>query len=123
MFEIILLTYLSFRNSVRAKKKGLNGLAWGGVTAITFVAGMIIGIIVVVWGFCSDKVNTSLMASPDPKVRNEITRQLMELFNQQPLHLFTIELFAIGGYLLVRYVLDKRPSKNGEIAEEVIVED
>lgn len=117
MFEIILLVYLSARNSARAKRKGLNGVMWGLITAASFLATLIIGTFVVVFGFCADKINTAAMSSADPKVRAMLTQQLVKLLNDNPLHLITIELFGIGGYLLIRYILDRKPDVKEPEAE------
>jgi len=111
MFEIILLTYLTFRNSMRAKLKGLNPVLWGGLTVIAFLSALFIGFAIVVFGFCADIVDINALSSKDPEVRTAITQQIVEVVNNNPLHILTIELFAIGGYLLIRYLLDNKPDK------------
>ncbi|MBL7692654.1 MAG: hypothetical protein JNM41_13770 [Flavipsychrobacter sp.] len=111
MFEIILLTYLSFRNSVRARIKGLNAWFWGGVTAVTFISALCVGCMVVVFNFLADTVNINDLSSTDLEVRSRVTKQLVEALNSNPLHVLTIELFGVGGYLLIRYVLEKKPNK------------
>ena len=105
MFEIILLTYLSFRNSVRARIKGLNVWFWGVVSALC------VGCMVVVFNFLDDTVNINDLSSTDLEVRSKVTKQLVEALNANPLHVLTIELFGIGGYLLIRYILEKKPNK------------
>ena len=40
-----------------------------------------------------------------------MAQQLLQSFEAKPLHLITMEVFGIGGYLLVRYILDKKPDK------------
>ncbi len=111
MFELLLLVYLAFRNSARAKLKGLNGWLWAGITVMSFIGTLFIGCLVVVLNFCSDSVNLDQFSSTDPKIRAIASSQLMDAMNANPLHSFTIELFGIGGYLIVRYILDKRPDK------------
>ncbi len=111
MFEILLLVYLSFRNSARAKLKGLNGFLWAGITAVAFLFTFMIGSLIVVFNFCADSVNIEAFSSVDPKVRATASKQLMEALSNNPLHLFTIELFGIGGYLLIRYILERKPNK------------
>jgi hypothetical protein len=66
---------------------------------------------IVVFNFCADKVNLDLLASTDPETRAMVTKQLADALNSNPLHSFTIELFGIGGYLLIRYILDRKPEK------------
>jgi hypothetical protein len=111
MFEIILLAYLSFRNSVRARVKGLNGWVWGAVTVVSFLSALCIGCLIVVFNFCADSVNVNDLSSTNVQVRARVTQQLVEVLNANPLHVLTIELFGIGGYLLVRYILDRKPNK------------
>jgi hypothetical protein len=36
---------------------------------------------------------------------------MQQLFLDHPLHMVTIELFGIGGYLLIRYLLERKPGK------------
>lgn len=111
MFEIILMVYLAYRNSVRAKLKGANGLAWGMITAFAFIVTFIIGGIFVIVNFCGDIVNVQALSSADPKVRMALSNQLATAINNDPLHMITMELFGVGGYLLVRYILERRPDK------------
>jgi hypothetical protein len=111
MFEIILLVYLAFRNSVRAKTKGLSGWFWASMTIISFLSTLFIGCLVVVFNFCADAVNLDQLSSTDIAVRTAASKQLVEVLNANPLHVITIELFGLGGYLLVRYILDKKPNK------------
>ncbi len=112
MFEIILLAYLAFRNSVRAKLKGLNSLFWAVMTVISFLFTLFVGCLIVVFNFCADAVNLEQLSSTDPNIRAVASKQLVEVLNSNPLHVFTIELFGIGGYLLIRYILERKPNKN-----------
>jgi len=111
MFEIILLAYLSFRNSVRARLKGLNGWFWGGITVVSFLAALFLGCLIVVFNFCAKSINLDQLSSQDPKIRAIASKQLVEVLNANPLHVLTIEIFGIGGYLLIRYILEKKPNK------------
>jgi hypothetical protein len=111
MFEIILLTYLAYSNSVRAKLKEANGFLWGFITVVAFLGGLIVGGFVVILNFCRDQVNLDQLSSSDVKIRMNATNQLRFALSDNPLHLITIEMFGIGGYLLVRYILDKKPGK------------
>ena len=111
MFEIILLAYLAYKNSVRAKLKGANGIVWGAITVGAFLGALIIGGFVVIFNFCGDSINLEQFSSTDPNVRLAASNNLMTVFNNNPLHLVTIELFGIGGYLLVRYIIDRKPGK------------
>ena len=54
----------------------------------------------------------TIQAGPmDPKSRAAASQQLYDALAANPLHQLTIEFFAIGGYLLVRYILDKKEGK------------
>eukprot|EP01030_Chromulinospumella_sphaerica_P019949 gene19949-biopygen17680 len=53
----------------------------------------------------------ALITSPDPKVRLEAQKQFQELYASNPLNMVTTLIFGIGGYLLIRYILEKKPNK------------
>ncbi len=111
MFEIILLSYLAYRNSVRAKLKGANGFVWGAITVVSFLITLTIGGVFVILNFCANSINIEQFSSTDAKVRMAASQQMMAMLNDNPLHLITIELFGIGGYMLIRYILDRKPNK------------
>ena len=111
MFELLLLAYLSYRNSLRAKVKGQNPVLWAFITIAAFLVFMVVGGMVVILAFCKDAVNMNHMSSFDSKQREAAAQQLQQALSANPLHLVTIELFAVGGYLLVRYMLDRKPDK------------
>lgn len=90
MFEIILLTYLAYRNSARAKLKGANAFVWGMITVVSVFAAMVLGMMFVVFNFCANVVNIDQLASPDPSVRMAITKQLTESINNNFLQSFTV---------------------------------
>jgi hypothetical protein len=108
---IFLLGYLAFSNSVRAKLKGLNGLLWGFITVVAFFTAMFIGYFFVIFNFCTDLMDMKVMSSDDKEARIALTEQLQAIISANPLHVMTIEAFAFGGYLLVRYILEKKPGK------------
>jgi len=107
----LVVIYLSYRNGVKAKKKSLNGILWGIITLVSCFLGYIIGVMVI-FSFSKDILN-DLPANPsyssynDPKMQHWV----MEVYNN-PMHVVTMFVFSIGGYLLVRYILDKKPGKN-----------
>ena len=111
MFDLILIGYLAYRNGVRAKLKGQNGVLWGAVTVAAHVFFMVVGFFVVVLNFCQDAININQLSSLDTKARDAAAQQLIQSFAANPLHLITIELFGVGGYLLIRYILDRKPDK------------
>lgn len=111
MFEIVLLGFLAYRNSLLAKVKGQNPVLWAFVTVAAFLVFMVIGGMFVIFTFCKDAINLNQISSFDPKQREAASQQLQQVLSANPLHMITIELFAIGGYLLIRYILDKKPDK------------
>jgi len=111
MFEIILLSYLSWRNSVRAKLKSQNPVAWAFYTVIAFFIAMIIGFYIVIFNFCKGEININQFSSMDAKTRAALQQQLETILANNPLHMVTIDLFGIGGYLLIRYLIDRKPGK------------
>jgi len=111
MFDIILIAYFSYRNGVRAKLKGQNAITWGIVTALSYIVFMLIGFFVVVVNFCKNDINLNQLSSLDTKGREAAAQQLMNTFSAHPLHVITMEAFGIGGYLLVRYLLERKPNK------------
>ncbi len=111
MFDLILICYLSYKNGMRAKGKGQNAIAWGVATVASYLLFMMVGLFVVVFSFCKDAINLEQMSSTDSKVREAAAQQLMQVFASNQLHLITIEAFGVGGYLLIRYILDRMPDK------------
>jgi hypothetical protein len=108
MFEIILLTYLAYRNSVLAKRKEQNQVAWAVYTVVAYLVCMMLGIVIVLAYFCKDIISIDQLSKLAPTAR---AQQLQQVFVEHPLHMLTIELFGIGGYLLVRYLLERKPGK------------
>ena len=111
MFDLILLGFLSYKNGIKAKVKGQNAIAWGLATTAAYIVCMLIGFFVVVYNFCKDEINLSQLSSLDVKAREAAAQRLMQVFEANQLHLITIELFGVGGYLIVRYILDRMPDK------------
>jgi hypothetical protein len=106
MFELILLVYLAFRNGVRA-----NPVLWGFITAGAFFSAMVIGFMLVVSWFCKDVIDLNVLPSLDPKAQEVAMQQLLLALSRNQLHILTIELFGIGGYLLIRFILERKPDK------------
>ncbi len=110
-FDIILLVYLAYKNSVRAKLKGQNAAAWAFITVVSFLFTYFAGYFFVVVFFCRDVVNFGQISAADYKTRQAMAQQLVDAFAANPLHLITVELFGLGGYLLIRYILNRMPDK------------
>ncbi len=114
IFAISLLLFLGFRNGSRARQKGQNGLLWGILTVVAFVIFQAIGLLLVVSFFCQGVVDLNLLTTPgmDIKVAQDKFRmQVGQAMIQNPLRPLTVLLFGFGGYLLVRYLIGRRPGK------------
>jgi di/tricarboxylate transporter len=111
LFGLLLMVYLGYKNSVRAKLKGQNPILWAVVTVVAYMATFVIGFGVVVVNFCKDAINMNQFAVMDQKAKEEAVQQLMIVLAANPLHFLTMEVFGLGGYMLVRYLLERRPDK------------
>jgi len=111
MFGIVLVGYLSYRNGLRARLKGQNPFMWGIITFAAFLAMMVLGMLIVIVYFCRDLINLNQLSSTDPKSIAATQQQIMQVFDANPLHYITVVLFGVGGYLFVRYILDRKPNK------------
>ena len=110
-FDIILLVFLVYKNSVRAKLKGQNPIMWSFITVVAFLVTYFAGYFFVVVFFCRDVVKLEQISAVDHKAKQAIAQQLVDAFAANPLHLFTVEMFGLGGYLLIRYILNRMPDK------------
>lgn len=90
--------------------KGLNSTVWAAATVVAYFTAMLVGCIVVCIS-CAGSIDMNLMSSPDPAVKEAVRQQLQDLLDNNWLHMFTIEFFALGGYLFIRYILEKKPNK------------
>ena len=111
MFGIVLVGYLSYRNGLRARLKGQNPFMWGIITFAAFLAMMVLGMLIVIVYFCRDVINLNQLSSTDPKSIAATQQQIMQVFDANPLHYITVVLFGVGGYLFVRYILDRKHNK------------
>lgn len=107
------IIFLGYRNGERAKLKEKSALGYGVLTVVMFFAGWVVGCLIVIFFFCKDIVNISLASNPaNMKIMQD---QLQQAFQSNPLHPLTMELFGIGGYLLVRYILENKPDKKKKL--------
>ena len=111
MFDIILMGYLSYRNGLRAKLKGQHAITWGVITALSYIFFMLIGFFFVVYNFCKNDINLNQLSALDTKAREAAAQHMVQVFSANPLHLITMEAFGFGGFLLIRYILDRKPNK------------
>ncbi len=86
-------------------------MAWAIYTVIAFLGCFMLGLIFVIFAFCRNAVDLNLLSSTDAAVRDALAKNLVKIITGNPLHTFTIEMFGIGGYLIARYLLDRKPGK------------
>ncbi len=110
-FDLVLLAYLTYKNGMRAKLKAQNAVLWSVITLVCVTVTYFIGFVFVAMVFCAKNVNMQQLSSVDVKTKQAIAQQIVQAFSDNPLHLITVELFGLGGYLLIRYILNRRPDK------------
>lgn len=111
MLMILLLAFLTYRNSLLAKAKEQNVALWAVYTVLSFLMFAIIGVFTVIFGFCSNQIDFALLSSMDPKAQETVKAQMLAAVESNPLHAMTIFMFAFGGYLAIRYLLERIPDK------------
>jgi hypothetical protein len=104
----LFIVYLAYKNGMRAKMKEKSAGLYAVLTVVMFFVGYMVGSIFVIY-FCRDLINFNRIS--DPAYMKEAQEILRQAFISNPLHPLTIELFGIGGYLLVRYILERIPVK------------
>lgn len=90
--ELIASIFLAFNNGMRAKKKGHSALLWGFITIVAIFLMMMIGSGIVMGFF----------------YRGPITPVAVTQFLQQNIiHAIFIFAVGVGGYLIIRYILER----------------
>jgi len=108
---LLYLAFLTWRNSILAKQREQNVLAWSVYTILAFLGATFLGLVVVVICFCRDVLDLTKMTVIDEKSKNALAHQMEQYLNDNLLLQFTVYVFAFGGYLLIRYLLEKKPGK------------
>lgn len=114
--HIILLIFFASKNAARARMKDQNAYLWGFLTILLFFIFEMIGTMFVLVLFCKDllKYLIQLSASVNPlSGREQFNQRFVEAMAANPLHMITIMLFGMAGYLIVRYILERKPNKRG----------
>ena len=110
-FDLVLLAYLTYKNGLRAKLKAQNVVLWSVISLVSVMLAYFIGFVFVIMCFCAKNLNLQQLNSADVKTKQAIAQQVVQAFTDNPLHLITVELFGLGGYLIIRYILDRMPDK------------
>lgn len=107
--------FLAFRNGMRARLKGLNGIGWGMLTIVMFTIGFFIGSLITFFAIFRDTLDMNRMEKDKDAYTKELMPQIQDAFVNNPIHSLTIFMCGLGGYLLVRYILEKKkPLKQPE---------
>jgi hypothetical protein len=93
---LIFCVYLSFRNALLAKRKGQNTVVWVLITAVAFFLASAIGVAIVLALFYQGPLEA---------------KALQSFWLDDPLREITSVFAGIGGYLLIRYLLDRMPDR------------
>lgn len=117
MFGIFLIIYLAYRNSLLAKIKGQNPIVWVLLTIASYFMGYVIGGVVVLMILINDGLITLTDVSKNPQAMDGMAKQITQALGDKPIHLISMELFGIGGYLLIRFLLERMPDKVNKLPE------
>jgi len=113
-FGILLLLFLGYRNGARAKLKGQNPVLWGVLTVVAYIVAYVIGFAVVIMVFCRDAVDLNALAAPGANidaVQKQFQQQVIQAFQANTLRPLTVFMISLGGYLFIRYLLERKPNK------------
>jgi hypothetical protein len=109
---IFLIVYMAYRNGLIAKLKGKNQVLWVLLTLVAFWMFASLGGFIVL----QILISTGQINANDYKAASETADKLNDLLTpfliSNPIHIITIMAFGMGGYLLVRYILEKMPNIN-----------
>ncbi len=106
MFQLLFI-YLAFKNGNIAKAKGLNPVLYFFATTSAILFCMVTGGAFVALTFCSHTTDFNALTSFDQKQRLAASHQLQQALTGDPIHFITIMLFAVGGYLLAKFMLEQ----------------
>jgi len=110
MFDLLIALLLGINNGSRARVKGQRPWLWIFITMIFMFVGEIIGMIIVLLFFNNGVVDFRALSAASPSM-DQIMQQLINLFYNNMSHAALILLCSFGGYLLVRYILERMPDK------------
>lgn len=93
---LFLVGYLTYQNAKLAKQKGKAPILWAILTVVAMFVAMVAGTMIVMIGY-----------------RGALTTEaLNEYVNQNPLKVITVHMISLGGYLVIRYLLDTQIPTN-----------
>lgn len=107
LFLLLAVFFLSLSNARRASAKGLNPGLWIALTALSVLVGLFIGCILLCFIVLARYPDLLELAKIND--RAGLQTRIESLYNQSGL-VYTALIFGggFGGYLLVRYLLDRK---------------
>ena len=111
MLDFVIIGYLSYRNGLKAKVKGQSPWKWGIATFFATLFALFFGMYFVLATLCRDTINLAGYTNYSYKASLALAEQVNQVFTTYPLRMVTYELIGFGGYLIVRYILDRKPDK------------
>jgi hypothetical protein len=121
LYDIFFLAYFSYRNGLRARVKGYNKWVWGFITGVSYLLAELIGALIVVFYFCRNVINFDALG--DPAYNKTATLAIQQALGDNPLRVLTISMFGIGGYLLIRYLLERMKTRTPLTPEPPVIEE
>ncbi|GAA4455978.1 hypothetical protein [Rurimicrobium arvi] len=107
LFLLLAIVSVSLSNARRASAKGLNPGVWGGLTSLMFIAGLFLACTVLC--FIILVQHPAMMELVQKNDRAMLGQMVNKLFEQHDL-LYVSLIFGggFGGYLIVRYLLERK---------------
>jgi hypothetical protein len=90
---VLLVVFLAYKNNLLAKRKGQNSIVWVFITILAFFIGEIIGGMIMLLLF----------------YKGEYTIEGLQAFMTNPVRMLILPAAGMGGYLLIRYILERMP--------------
>ncbi len=111
---------LSSRNAKKARIKGHSGLLFAVLTLVSFIFFLFIGFYFEVF---LNRKELNLANFNDPNKLEENVLQVSQMLSVNPLRVLTILGFSFGGFLLIRFIIDRLkdlspPGKDLKVSEE-----
>ncbi|HTN47705.1 MAG TPA: hypothetical protein VL098_15255 [Flavipsychrobacter sp.] len=110
--EIIVVIFCCYLNYSRAKSAKLSGAKWALLTFALMFVGVMIGGIALLLSFASKDAEFNRLITQIPQDQESTMSYLQGKITF--LHQLFVLFCSIGGYLLVRYLLNKRMGTNGD---------
>jgi len=103
---------MAYRNGLIAKLKGKNQVLWSLLTLVSYWICSGIGALVVMIILIRSHQITQADIERVSGSQKAVNDLIMPLMLDNPIHFITIMVFGLGGYLLVRFILERMPIKN-----------